>query len=601
MSNLYDYNEPNVEVTDYNNLDDLIKVTVITGIQISASVPSGGKTGQVLAKLSDKDFDADWVSQAIESGLGSGSAQLSDYIDNDELVIPGGNATGKRALALGEGTVAQNDNETVLGKYNSPNYHETEHSQDIVNGTIKPIHQLGIGTKEQPENAYTTYSDGSTYWGKPNYFRDYTEVYEFRSKDDAYFEKNAEFYGDVIVDKQISVSGKLKLNSSPTADDEAVNLGTLKSYLSTVYSYQGTAPNYEFLESLINNPYFELKVGYVYNVLAGGTLPNGIMYPAGSNFAWTGSEWDLLGGDSSQFVLNTELESLLANKVDKLQPNTYAPKVYLMMENGAPGSKYLRIPADGDSIAQRTGTGALYVGTPTLDGHATTKKYVDDRFNGANKSLAYANYQDMINDLSMPGQHSLAYRVGQNIYIQTLNVPDLWISEFRDGGPGNYYTYTSDEDFINELKTNGFVKVGYYNLSALETQKVDLSNYATVKSVANKLDIETFNNEKAVLDGRLSFVENNKLDAIRTTTNNRWEVYITKGTLGDGSMYYDSKASGSSLVQRDEAGRVRTKTPKTDDDSVNLAYFNANVPKLELTLKENGAYTLSITTPAEEV
>ena len=29
----------------------------------------------------------------------------------------------------------------------------------------------------------------------------------------------------------------------------------------------------------------------------------------------------------------------------------------------------------------------------------------------------------------------------------------------------------------NELKTNGIVKVGYYVLSALETQKVDLTNY----------------------------------------------------------------------------------------------------------------------------
>jgi hypothetical protein len=40
------------------------------------------------------------------------------------------------------------------------------------------------------------------------------------------------------------------------------------------------------------------------------------------------------------------------------------------------------------------------------------------------------------------------------------------------------YTYSTDEDFTNLLKEQGYVQVGYYNLSALETQKVDLTDYA---------------------------------------------------------------------------------------------------------------------------
>ena len=40
------------------------------------------------------------------------------------------------------------------------------------------------------------------------------------------------------------------------------------------------------------------------------------------------------------------------------------------------------------------------------------------------------------------------------------------------------YTYSTDEDFTNSLKEQGYVQVGYYNLSALETQKVDLTDYA---------------------------------------------------------------------------------------------------------------------------
>lgn len=92
---------------------------------------------------------------------------------------------------------------------------------------------------------------------------------------------------------------------------------------------------------------------------------------------------------------------------------------------------------------------------------------------GANQALSYSNYQSMIsvfNNLS-----ATTYNVGQNVMIVTLEVPDLWISGIES--TSQTYTYTSDNDFITELSTNGYVQVGYYKLSALETQKVDLTNY----------------------------------------------------------------------------------------------------------------------------
>ena len=67
-----------------------------------------------------------------------------------------------------------------------------------------------------------------------------------------------------------------------------------------------------------------------------------------------------------------------------------------------------------------------------------------------------------------------AYNVGQNIMIITLNVPDLWISSIES--TSQTYTYTTDEAFTTALATNGYAQVGYYRLSALETQKVDLTH-----------------------------------------------------------------------------------------------------------------------------
>ena len=92
---------------------------------------------------------------------------------------------------------------------------------------------------------------------------------------------------------------------------------------------------------------------------------------------------------------------------------------------------------------------------------------------GANQAVSYSNYQSMITAFN-----SLAndvYNVGQNVMIVTLQVPDLWISSIESTSVP--YTYTTDEAFTTALATNGYVQVGYYKLSALETQKVDLTDY----------------------------------------------------------------------------------------------------------------------------
>lgn len=117
----------------------------------------------------------------------------------------------------------------------------------------------------------------------------------------------------------------------------------------------------------------------------------------------------------------------------------------------------------------------------------TAKEYTDEKFNGANKSVSFVNYSSMISSLNILGNNN--YNVGQNIMIVTLKVPDLWVSEIAEESIA--YTYVSDTDFINELATNGSVQVGHYRLSALETQKVDLTEYVkfTDYATANKAGV----------------------------------------------------------------------------------------------------------------
>jgi hypothetical protein len=115
------------------------------------------------------------------------------------------------------------------------------------------------------------------------------------------------------------------------------------------------------------------------------------------------------------------------------------------------------------------------------------KEYTDTMFNGANKSISYVNYSSMIqflNSLILTDGGS-PYNVGQNIMIVTLEVPDLWVSEIV--AEHIDYQYVSDTDVIEELKANGSVQVGNYKLSALETQKVDLTEYEKTADVDEKL------------------------------------------------------------------------------------------------------------------
>lgn len=90
----------------------------------------------------------------------------------------------------------------------------------------------------------------------------------------------------------------------------------------------------------------------------------------------------------------------------------------------------------------------------------------------ANKAKGFASYSELIAELNADGAN--VYLVGQSFYIQTLDVPDLWVYSVEDTSVA--YTYTTDNDFISAM-SGGSAQVGYYKIAKLETLKQDLSNY----------------------------------------------------------------------------------------------------------------------------
>ena len=77
---------------------------------------------------------------------------------------------------------------------------------------------------------------------------------------------------------------------------------------------------------------------------------------------------------------------------------------------------------------------------------------------------------------------------GDIVWILQEGVPDLWIYSVENSYVN--YTYTTDEAFVSQLGTNGYVQVGYYRLAKSETEKVDLSGYVEKTRKINGKDLQ---------------------------------------------------------------------------------------------------------------
>ena len=158
---------------------------------------------------------------------------------------------------------------------------------------------------------------------------------------------------------------------------------------------------------------------------------------------------------------------------------------------------------------------------------------------GATGSTVFLDYEDMYNSFKYDSPANLT--VGQHVLIIKLNVPDLWISkvdsEFK------FVDYTTDEDFLNELAEKGSVQLGRYHVSALETQKVVLSDYLRKNDDASTLP----------------------------------QVY---GKSADGvsqwMVNYSTGVTGGALVQRNSTGTITSVYPNNDSDVTTKAYVKAD-------------------------
>lgn len=207
----------------------------------------------------------------------------------------------------------------------------------------------------------------------------------------------------------------------------------------------------------------------------------------------------------------------LGTKLDKVDNPDNTVLVYAAQEGNQRSVKATHTDEYGTIMYRSKSTGQAKIVAPTQPTHIANKQYVDDVAvnlsneisiaktslnaditstkggleneikivesiaKGANQAVSFISYKSVIAELNYAAKDK--YNAGQNFYIAKVGVPDLWV--YGKSSPSNTYTYTTDEEFVNLLTQNGIVQVGHYLLAALETQKVDLTEYPTISDMEN--------------------------------------------------------------------------------------------------------------------
>lgn len=220
--------------------------------------------------------------------------------------------------------------------------------------------------------------------------------------------------------------------------------------------------------------------------------------------------------------------------------------------NGADGKSAYQYAVDGGFKGTEEEFAKLLNGISDLQEDVYT---VEAIAKGRNQALAYNNYSEMITALNNMSADEL--NRGQNIYIATLGVPDLWVYGVEETNVE--YIYVDDDTFVEGLNVNTTVQVGYYKLAQLETQKVDIDGLADdidtlqddVENITPRVEIlesdtNSLQNELLSVKDTLGYTVKNLLENIGATTTSNGVTFTVND---DGSVTVNGTATANASLK----------------------------------------------------
>lgn len=151
---------------------------------------------------------------------------------------------------------------------------------------------------------------------------------------------------------------------------------------------------------------------------------------------------------------------------------------------------------------------------------ATAQSRADSAYvlaQGRSRGVSFETVEAM--KTALKAASATEYKVGDQLFIKATNVPDYWVSEVLDTNTG---------------------ETGYYGISIMETQKVDLSGYATtsslnsVKSTAESA-LSTANSANTKANTNATDISNIKSGTTAVGKANQLATSRTFSITGDGT------------------------------------------------------------------
>lgn len=263
--------------------------------------------------------------------------------------------------------------------------------------------------------------------------------------------------------------------------------------------------------------------------------------------------------------------SIVTNKIAKLSK---AAVGLGNVDNTADANKSVKHATSADSATTATSAttaNSATKATQDASGNVITSTYatkteLQEGLAGKSQSKTYNNYQAFVTAVN--AMNNTALKVGDNVFIVTQGVPDMWVSAVNSSSAT--YTYSSDSAIVTALGSANGLTVGYYVFRELETEKVDLTAYQTKT------------------DNSLNTTSNTVVGAIN-------EV---KGTADSALSKANANATEISNL-KDGTNGTKVKKAETADDATNVTtsingkaitdIFETNSPTVKNATKANNA------------
>lgn len=209
---------------------------------------------------------------------------------------------------------------------------------------------------------------------------------------------------------------------------------------------------------------------------------------------------------------------------------------------------------------------------------------IEEVLEGKEQSVAFNNYQTVVNTFNMAATNK--YNVGQSIYVQSVNVPDLWVYSIENTHID--FAYIGDEDIIETLEINGTVQFGYYKLAMMETKTTSVANAVTLDTNQTIIGVKTYDIDDSFAKFDAEYVtlqhkNGSRLSAIYVGDKLELGSVGTDGTTFKGITHdpstYITNING---VLQYNGSDVLSKTSIVDSDSILVSEDSLGKLKFEL-------------------